>query len=70
MSLTNNSDNTDNNIDNSDDIYISFNQTEKYACFGTAIGFYIYSLCTNLWCINSSTFKLNCKFNLGNFFRC
>ena len=45
MSLTNNSDNTDNNIDNSDDIYISFNQTEKYACFGTPIGFYIYSLC-------------------------
>lgn len=29
---------------NSDDIYISFNQTEKYACFGTSIGFYIYSL--------------------------
>ena len=24
--------------------YISFNQTEKYACFGTNIGFYIYSL--------------------------
>tara|TARA_Y100000389_G_C17434614_1_gene504725 strand:- start:339 stop:1397 length:1059 start_codon:yes stop_codon:yes gene_type:complete len=24
--------------------YISFNQTEKYACFGTPIGFYIYSL--------------------------
>lgn len=28
----------------SDDIYISFNQTEKYACFGTSIGFYVYSL--------------------------
>ena len=26
------------------DTYISFNQTEKYACFGTSIGFYIYSL--------------------------
>ena len=24
--------------------YISFNQTEKYVCFGTNIGFYIYSL--------------------------
>tara|TARA_B100000575_G_C23142084_1_gene664970 strand:+ start:3983 stop:5035 length:1053 start_codon:yes stop_codon:yes gene_type:complete len=29
---------------NSGEIYISFNQTEKYACFGTSIGFYIYSL--------------------------
>ena len=28
----------------SNDTYISFNQTEKYACFGTDIGFYIYSL--------------------------
>lgn len=28
----------------SGDIYISFNQTEKYACFGTPIGFYIYSI--------------------------
>jgi WD repeat-containing protein 45 len=25
-------------------IYISFNQTEEYACFGTPIGFYIYCL--------------------------
>ena len=33
-----------NDSKNSDDIYISFNQTEKYACFGTSIGFYIYSL--------------------------
>lgn len=29
---------------NSSNIYISFNQTEKYACFGTPIGFYIYSI--------------------------
>jgi WD repeat-containing protein 45 len=28
----------------SGEIYVSFNQTEKYACFGTSIGFYIYSL--------------------------
>jgi len=28
----------------SGNIYISFNQTEKYACFGTPIGFYIYSI--------------------------
>ncbi len=28
----------------SGDMYISFNQTEKYACFGTPIGFYIYSI--------------------------
>ena len=38
MSLTNNSENS------KDDIYISFNQSEKYACFGTSIGFYIYAL--------------------------
>lgn len=29
---------------NNNNIYISFNQTDKYACFGTPIGFYIYSL--------------------------
>ena len=28
----------------SGEIYISFNQTEKYDCVGTSIGFYIYSL--------------------------
>ena len=38
MSLTNNSENS------KDDIYISFNQSEKYACFGTSIGFYICAL--------------------------
>ena len=32
------------NENHSKDTYISFNQTEKYACFGTDIGFYIYSL--------------------------
>lgn len=31
-------------IYNDNEIYISFNQTNKYACFGTPIGFYIYSL--------------------------
>ena len=30
--------------DSNNQTYISFNQTEKYACFGTDIGFYIYSL--------------------------
>jgi len=33
------------NLDtNSGKVYISFNQTEEYACFGTPIGFYIYCL--------------------------
>ena len=27
-----------------DDIYISFNQTNNYSCFGTSIGFYIYQI--------------------------
>ena len=33
------------NLDtNSGKVYISFNQTEEYACCGTPIGFYIYCL--------------------------
>ena len=41
-----------------DDIYISFNQTNNYSCFGTSIGFYIYQ-------INPFNKILSNKFNMG-----